>query len=272
MVSCSIIRSVGPSRRPLQPPTLRTPLHTASGPPRHPQGNTTSHKHGPESGPEHESYARPHSPPLSPGSPLTYSPQMPMEPLARAEEAAGRQGPEFHGLAGWPAQPKLMPVVIVCEWQPGQGQGSWGQTCNGAFVRREGGGVWGVRRTAYGRVRSAGRGSNKSNEQTGWEGLGVAGLGLGWPISCAWSPRARGEGNAAAGGKEFRQGVTWRERKELGAGISFCEVHSTVCRARPGVSGERLDRVRGSTQLVGLVGSGSGCDLGRGGLHSPTTL
>lgn len=81
------------------------------------QGNTTSHKHETPGGTEHEHYARHASPPLSPGSPLTYSPQIPMEPIARADEltAANRNAPEFHGVAGWPAQPKLMPVVIVCK-------------------------------------------------------------------------------------------------------------------------------------------------------------
>ncbi|KXZ46979.1 hypothetical protein GPECTOR_39g473 [Gonium pectorale] len=41
-----------------------------------------------------------------------------MEPISRAEDpASNRTGPEFHGLAGWPAQPKLVPVVIV--WSHG---------------------------------------------------------------------------------------------------------------------------------------------------------
>jgi len=54
------------------------------------------------------------SPPMSPGSPLTYSPQVAMEPLSR-DDGAGPRGPDFVGAAGWPAQPKLVPVVIVCE-------------------------------------------------------------------------------------------------------------------------------------------------------------
>lgn len=57
------------------------------------------------------------SPPMSPGSPLTYSLQVAMEPLAKADDlAGGRPATEFVGAAGWPAQPKLVPVVIVCEY------------------------------------------------------------------------------------------------------------------------------------------------------------
>jgi 5'-AMP-activated protein kinase regulatory beta subunit len=47
---------------------------------------------------------------------LTYSPQIPMEPIAKMEESRARAEPDFHGLAGWPATPKLVPVVIVCKW------------------------------------------------------------------------------------------------------------------------------------------------------------
>ncbi|GLC36564.1 hypothetical protein PLESTB_000162400 [Pleodorina starrii] len=79
-------------------------------------GNTTSHKHEP-TGSEHDHY-RHASPPISPGSPLTYSPQIPMEPISRAEDVTTNRGaPEFHGLAGWPALPKVVPVVIV--WSHG---------------------------------------------------------------------------------------------------------------------------------------------------------
>jgi hypothetical protein len=61
------------------------------------------------------------SPPLSPRSPLTYSPQVPMEPIAHAhvrhehDSSAQRLGTEFVGAAGWPAQPKLVPVEISCK-------------------------------------------------------------------------------------------------------------------------------------------------------------
>ena len=53
--------------------------------------------------------------PLTPGSPLTYSPQIAMEPLKgdeyqRAGSVYGQT--EF---AGWAAQPKLVPTVLVCE-------------------------------------------------------------------------------------------------------------------------------------------------------------
>lgn len=85
-------------------------------------GNTASHKSGGQAESVDDGhYARPSSPPLSPGSPLTYSPQIPMEPLSRAAAADGgprtAQQPEFHGVAGWPAQPKVVPVVFV--WSHG---------------------------------------------------------------------------------------------------------------------------------------------------------
>ena len=55
------------------------------------------------------------SPPTSPGSPLTYSPQVPMEPIPQSGGPLGRdQAAEFHGVSGWPAQPKLVPTVIIC--------------------------------------------------------------------------------------------------------------------------------------------------------------
>ncbi|GLI62271.1 hypothetical protein VaNZ11_004878 [Volvox africanus] len=80
-------------------------------------GNTTSHKHEPTVGPDNYHY-RHASPPISPGSPLTYSPQIPMEPISRAEDVTANRGaPEFYGVAGWPAQPKVVPVVIV--WSHG---------------------------------------------------------------------------------------------------------------------------------------------------------
>lgn len=83
------------------------------------QGNTgtkrgTLEDGGASAGGE-DAYA-PSSPPCSPGSPLTYSPQIPMEPMPKVDQAPlGRDhAAEFHGLAGWPAQPKLVPTVIVC--------------------------------------------------------------------------------------------------------------------------------------------------------------
>jgi 5'-AMP-activated protein kinase regulatory beta subunit len=53
------------------------------------------------------------SPPV-PGSPLTYSPQVPMEPIPRGDEH-GRGGSVYgqSEFAGWAAQPKLVPTVIV---------------------------------------------------------------------------------------------------------------------------------------------------------------
>ena len=42
--------------------------------------------------------------------------QVPMEPMRRSDDTYGRgQAAEFHGVAGWPAQPKLLPTVITCE-------------------------------------------------------------------------------------------------------------------------------------------------------------
>lgn len=53
------------------------------------------------------------SPPI-PGSPLTYSPQVPMEPISKGEEF-GRGGSVYgqSEFAGWGAHPKLVPTVIV---------------------------------------------------------------------------------------------------------------------------------------------------------------
>ncbi len=55
---------------------------------------------------------------LDPGSPLTYSPQLAM--MAPAEEANGLplNGGHCSSVAGWPAQPKLLPTVIICESPP----------------------------------------------------------------------------------------------------------------------------------------------------------
>lgn len=39
-----------------------------------------------------------------------------MEPMPRTDDTYGRgQAAEFHGVAGWPAQPKLVPTVITCK-------------------------------------------------------------------------------------------------------------------------------------------------------------
>lgn len=62
---------------------------------------------GPQSSPRHSPS------PTVPGSPITYSPQLPMEPLSRAEGSVYGQS-EF---AGWAAQPKLVPTVFV--WSHG---------------------------------------------------------------------------------------------------------------------------------------------------------
>eukprot|EP00882_Tetradesmus_deserticola_P019246 GHRQ01020704.1.p1 GENE.GHRQ01020704.1~~GHRQ01020704.1.p1 ORF type:complete len:234 (+),score=55.50 GHRQ01020704.1:279-980(+) len=70
-----------------------------------------------EEGPAADSF-RVGSPPMSPGSPLTYSPQVQMEPIQKQYDSSGqRPATEFVGAAGWPAQPKLVPVVIA--WSHG---------------------------------------------------------------------------------------------------------------------------------------------------------
>jgi 5'-AMP-activated protein kinase, regulatory beta subunit len=61
------------------------------------------------------------SPPI-PGSPLTYSPQLPMTPQ---DTAASGGNTEYSGVAGWPAQPKLLPTVIICEARAFQCIQSW---------------------------------------------------------------------------------------------------------------------------------------------------
>lgn len=78
-------------------------------------GNTHSHKRHSGGGDVHlDNGITVGSPP---GSPLTYSPQVPMEPIRQPDELHASRiagvGLEYHGVAGWPAQPKLVPVVIV---------------------------------------------------------------------------------------------------------------------------------------------------------------
>jgi hypothetical protein len=94
----------------------------ASPAPAAPQGNTHAKRSTPGDATAEGSEAfRVGSPPTSPGSPLTYTPQVPMEPIAHAharhehDSSAQRLGTEFVGAAGWPAQPKLVPVEITCE-------------------------------------------------------------------------------------------------------------------------------------------------------------
>ncbi|DBB09495.1 TPA: hypothetical protein ACH3X3_008055 [Trebouxia sp. C0006] len=79
-------------------------------------GNSQTKRAQPAEEPSNSSYAAA-SPPFSPGSPLTYVPQMPMEPaLSRPEEVSGHRGThaEFHSdVAGWPSQPRLVPTKIL---------------------------------------------------------------------------------------------------------------------------------------------------------------
>lgn len=81
------------------------------------QGNTHAKRSiGGEDAVENEPFHM-GSPPMSPGSPLTYSPQVAMEPIQKQDDSMGqRPATEFVGAAGWPAQPKLVPVVIACEY------------------------------------------------------------------------------------------------------------------------------------------------------------
>lgn len=79
-----------------------------------PQGNTQGKRSRLNALPDDHMPAS--SPPTSPGSPLTYSPQVAMEPIPQQGGPLGRDhAAEFHGVSGWPAQPKLVPTVIVCE-------------------------------------------------------------------------------------------------------------------------------------------------------------
>ena len=83
------------------------------------QGNTQGKRNSLDEPVSRE--AMPVGSPNSPGSPLTYVPQTQMEPPLRPSTPdhfalSGRQqGADFHALAGWPAQPKLVPTVIICE-------------------------------------------------------------------------------------------------------------------------------------------------------------
>ena len=45
------------------------------------------------------------------------SPQMAMDPMPMTDSVplVRDHAAEFHGVAGWPALPKLVPTVIVCE-------------------------------------------------------------------------------------------------------------------------------------------------------------
>ena len=47
------------------------------------------------------------------------SPQMAMDPMPMSDIAplVRDHAAEFHGIQGWPATPKLVPTVIVCESQ-----------------------------------------------------------------------------------------------------------------------------------------------------------
>ena len=49
---------------------------------------------------------------------LPCSPQMAMDPMPMSESAplVRDHAAEFHGIQGWPATPKLVPTVIVCEY------------------------------------------------------------------------------------------------------------------------------------------------------------
>ena len=48
------------------------------------------------------------------GIPMMLSCDTMQEPIMKQDDVRPA-GPEFHGQAGWPATPKLVPVVIVCK-------------------------------------------------------------------------------------------------------------------------------------------------------------
>lgn len=64
--------------------------------------------------------------PFAPGSPLVYSPQMPMEPFAGRMDSY-RAGVSHAEFAGWSAQPKVVPTILT--WSHGghhvELEGSW---------------------------------------------------------------------------------------------------------------------------------------------------
>ena len=67
----------------------------------------------------HDEFQNSESPADPPGSPLTYSPQLLMQPHDAPGSPYGSRGAgaaisDCHAVAGWPAQPKLVPTVIVC--------------------------------------------------------------------------------------------------------------------------------------------------------------
>lgn len=61
----------------------------------------------------HEQIPTP-SPP-SPGSPLVYSAHSAMEPLKADATGMRPTTSEYQAITGWPATPKQMPCVVVCE-------------------------------------------------------------------------------------------------------------------------------------------------------------
>lgn len=80
------------------------------------QGNSQTKRPQTPQSPTHDNYGAV-SPPFSPGSPLTYVPQMPMEPaLSRTEDSSHRSTTgESQNVAGWASQPRLVPTKILCE-------------------------------------------------------------------------------------------------------------------------------------------------------------
>ena len=86
------------------------------------QGNTHAKGwHHNDAVPHDDAFQNSESPADPPGSPLTYSPQLLMQPHDAAggspygSRGAGSAVSDCHAVAGWPAQPKLVPTVIVCE-------------------------------------------------------------------------------------------------------------------------------------------------------------
>ena len=89
------------------------------------QGNTSSGTQGKDAPPRDQQGQLNYPPSHSPlelnspaiGSPLIYSQQV---PTLMPKDMASHSVPEFLGAPGWPATPKLMPVVIICKLKDAQ--------------------------------------------------------------------------------------------------------------------------------------------------------
>ncbi len=90
------------------------------------QGNTHAKGWHHSDAVAHDEFHSSESPVEPPGSPLTYSPQLLMQQPHDPGSPYGSRGlgaavSDCHAVAGWPAQPKLVPTVIVCAPLPLEG-------------------------------------------------------------------------------------------------------------------------------------------------------